>query len=163
MKDSILGMYMLYRKICRKRILTHNSATETAFTKAQLAKYFKFDRIMFGFNVTRSVRSLFPTVIVDVLCSKRPVEDHPPVSLKKSLSTLAIHTRNLLTDPICMLVVQVWSFLVFPSGAVEHKFSFFVMPWVSSSQVPGWSGLSNAQVTTFDDVYPLPAEQQVSV
>lgn len=49
-----------------------------------------------------------------------------------SLSPLAIHTRNLLADPRCTLVVQ----------------------------VPGWSGLSNARVTIFGDVYPLPAEQQ---
>ncbi|KAK3123895.1 hypothetical protein QOZ80_8AG0637680 [Eleusine coracana subsp. coracana] len=49
-----------------------------------------------------------------------------------SLSPLAIHTRNLLADPRCTLVVQ----------------------------VPGWSGLSNARVTIFGDVYPLPADQQ---
>ncbi|CAO2179715.1 unnamed protein product [Urochloa humidicola] len=49
-----------------------------------------------------------------------------------SLSPLAIHTRNLLSDPRCTLVVQ----------------------------VPGWSGLSNARVTIFGDVYPLPADQQ---
>ncbi|CAD6248095.1 unnamed protein product [Miscanthus lutarioriparius] len=49
-----------------------------------------------------------------------------------SLSPLAIHTRNLLADPRCTLVVQ----------------------------VPGWSGLSNARVTIFGDVTPLPAEQQ---
>ncbi|AQK68551.1 Pyridoxamine 5-phosphate oxidase family protein [Zea mays] len=50
-----------------------------------------------------------------------------------SLSPLAIHTRNLLADPRCTLVVQ----------------------------VPGWSGLSNARVTIFGDVIPLPTEQQV--
>ncbi|KAG0557233.1 hypothetical protein M758_11G107600 [Ceratodon purpureus] len=49
-----------------------------------------------------------------------------------SLSPLAIHTRNLLADPRCTLVVQ----------------------------IPGWSGLANARVTLFGDVYPLPAEQQ---
>ncbi|AQK68553.1 hypothetical protein Zm00014a_009669 [Zea mays] len=49
-----------------------------------------------------------------------------------SLSPLAIHTRNLLADPRCTLVVQ----------------------------VPGWSGLSNARVTIFGDVIPLPTEQQ---
>ncbi|XP_062218202.1 uncharacterized protein LOC133918364 [Phragmites australis] len=49
-----------------------------------------------------------------------------------SLSPLAIHTRNLLADPRCTLVVQ----------------------------VPGWSGLSNARVTIFGDAVPLPAEQQ---
>eukprot|EP01018_Ginkgo_biloba_P026582 Gb_36028 [translate_table: standard] len=49
-----------------------------------------------------------------------------------SLSPLAIHTRNLLADPRCSLVVQ----------------------------IPGWSGLSNARVTIFGDVYPLPADQQ---
>lgn len=49
-----------------------------------------------------------------------------------SLSPLAIHTRNLLADPRCTLVVQ----------------------------IPGWSGLSNARVTIFGDVYPLPAEKQ---
>ncbi|XP_073009372.1 uncharacterized protein [Typha latifolia] len=49
-----------------------------------------------------------------------------------SLSPLAIHTRNLLADPRCTLVVQ----------------------------IPGWSGLSNARVTIFGDVMPLPADQQ---
>lgn len=49
-----------------------------------------------------------------------------------SLSPLAIHTRNVLADPRCTLVVQ----------------------------IPGWSGLSNARVTLFGDVYPLPHEQQ---
>jgi putative heme iron utilization protein len=52
-----------------------------------------------------------------------------------SLSPLAIHTRNLLSDPRCTLVVQ----------------------------VPGWSGLSNARVTIFGDVYPLPEDQQVYI
>ncbi|KAF0925149.1 hypothetical protein E2562_015421 [Oryza meyeriana var. granulata] len=49
-----------------------------------------------------------------------------------SLSPLAIHTRNLLEDPRCTIVVQ----------------------------VPGWSGLSNARVTIFGDVVPLPADLQ---
>ncbi|XP_010927250.1 uncharacterized protein [Elaeis guineensis] len=49
-----------------------------------------------------------------------------------SLSPLAIHTRNLLADPRCTLVVQ----------------------------IPGWSGLSNARVTIFGDVIPLPTDQQ---
>lgn len=49
-----------------------------------------------------------------------------------SFSPLAIHTRNLLADPRCSLVVQ----------------------------IPGWSGLSNARVTIFGDVYPLPNDQQ---
>ncbi|BAF07805.1 uncharacterized LOC4328299 [Oryza sativa Japonica Group] len=49
-----------------------------------------------------------------------------------SLSPLAIHTRNLLEDPRCTVVVQ----------------------------VPGWSGLSNARVTIFGDVVPLPADLQ---
>ncbi|CAH9138905.1 unnamed protein product [Cuscuta epithymum] len=48
------------------------------------------------------------------------------------LSPLAIHTRNLLGDPRCTLVVQ----------------------------VPGWTGLSNARVTMFGDIYPLPEDQQ---
>ncbi|MQM04082.1 hypothetical protein Taro_036871 [Colocasia esculenta] len=52
-----------------------------------------------------------------------------------SFSPLAIHTRNLLADPRCTLVVQ----------------------------IPGWSGLSNARVTIFGDVVPLPADQQVSI
>ncbi|KAG0447960.1 hypothetical protein HPP92_028073, partial [Vanilla planifolia] len=43
-----------------------------------------------------------------------------------SLSPLAIHTRNLLADSRCTLVVQ----------------------------IPGWSGLSNARVTIFGDVFP---------
>ncbi|KAH7516627.1 hypothetical protein FEM48_Zijuj10G0155000 [Ziziphus jujuba var. spinosa] len=49
-----------------------------------------------------------------------------------SFSPLAIHTRNLLADPRCTLVVQ----------------------------IPGWSGLSNARVTIFGDVYPLEENQQ---
>ncbi|XP_057968784.1 uncharacterized protein LOC131158150 [Malania oleifera] len=49
-----------------------------------------------------------------------------------SFSPLAIHTRNLLADPRCTLVVQ----------------------------IPGWSGLSNARVTIFGDVLPLPEDQQ---
>ncbi|XP_009592726.1 uncharacterized protein LOC107819541 [Nicotiana tabacum] len=49
-----------------------------------------------------------------------------------SFSPLAIHTRNLLADPRCTLVVQ----------------------------IPGWSCLSNARVTIFGDVYPLPEDQQ---
>ncbi|KAL3528498.1 hypothetical protein ACH5RR_007820 [Cinchona calisaya] len=49
-----------------------------------------------------------------------------------SFSPLAIHTRNLLAEPRCTLVVQ----------------------------IPGWSGLSNARVTIFGDVYPLPEDQQ---
>ncbi|XP_021908479.1 uncharacterized protein LOC110822633 isoform X1 [Carica papaya] len=49
-----------------------------------------------------------------------------------SFSPLAIHTRNLLADPRCTLVVQ----------------------------IPGWSGLSNARVTIFGDVYPLAEHQQ---
>uniref|UniRef100_A0A803M9S5 CREG-like beta-barrel domain-containing protein n=1 Tax=Chenopodium quinoa TaxID=63459 RepID=A0A803M9S5_CHEQI len=51
-----------------------------------------------------------------------------------SFSPLAIHTRNLLADPRCTLVVQ----------------------------IPGWSGLSNARVTIFGDVYPLPEDQQLN-
>lgn len=49
-----------------------------------------------------------------------------------SFSPLAIHTRNLLADPRCTVVVQ----------------------------IPGWSGLSNARVTIFGDIYPLPEDQQ---
>ncbi|KVH92904.1 uncharacterized protein LOC112516396 [Cynara cardunculus var. scolymus] len=49
-----------------------------------------------------------------------------------SFSHLGIHTRNLLADPRCTLVVQ----------------------------IPGWSGLSNARVTIFGDVYPLAEDQQ---
>ncbi|KAK2965487.1 hypothetical protein RJ640_008281 [Escallonia rubra] len=49
-----------------------------------------------------------------------------------SFSPLAIHTRNLLVDPRCTLVVQ----------------------------IPGWSSLSNARVTIFGDVFPLTEDQQ---
>ncbi|CAL1373946.1 unnamed protein product [Linum trigynum] len=49
-----------------------------------------------------------------------------------SFSPLAIHTRNLLADPRCTLVVQ----------------------------IPGWSSLSNARVTIFGDVYPLAEDEQ---
>lgn len=49
-----------------------------------------------------------------------------------SLSPLAIHTRNLIEDPRCSLVMQ----------------------------MPGWTGLANARVTIFGDVYKLPKELQ---
>lgn len=48
------------------------------------------------------------------------------------LSPLAIHTRNIMEDPRSSLVVQ----------------------------MPGWSGLANARVTIFGDVYQLPVEMQ---
>lgn len=46
------------------------------------------------------------------------------------LSPLAIHTRNIMEDPRCSLVVQ----------------------------MPGWTGMANARVTIFGDVYQLPPE-----
>lgn len=49
-----------------------------------------------------------------------------------SLSPLAMHTRNLLADPRCTLVVQ----------------------------MPGWQGLSNARATIFGEVYRLPSHMQ---
>lgn len=49
-----------------------------------------------------------------------------------SLSPLALHTRNILEDSRCTLVVQ----------------------------IPGWSGLSNARVTIFGDVFPVPVDKQ---
>ncbi|CAL9125115.1 unnamed protein product [Musa acuminata var. zebrina] len=49
-----------------------------------------------------------------------------------SLSPLAIHTRNLLVNSKCSLVVQ----------------------------IPGWTSLSNARATIFGDVSPLAADQQ---
>lgn len=49
-----------------------------------------------------------------------------------ALSGLAIHMRNLVEDPRCCLVVQ----------------------------MPGWTGLANARVTIFGDVYQLPPEMQ---
>jgi putative heme iron utilization protein len=49
------------------------------------------------------------------------------------LSPLAIHARNIIEDSRCSLVVQ----------------------------MPGWTGLANARVTIFGDVYQLPQEMQV--
>ena len=49
-----------------------------------------------------------------------------------SLSPLAIQTGNILEDPRCSLVMQ----------------------------MPGWSGLANARVTIFGDVYKLPKNMQ---
>ena len=46
------------------------------------------------------------------------------------LSPLAIHTRNIMEDPRCSLVVQ----------------------------MPGWTGMANARVTIFGDVYQLPPD-----
>lgn len=51
-----------------------------------------------------------------------------------SLSPLAIQTRNIMEDPRCSLVMQ----------------------------MPGWSGLANARVTIFGDVYALPKNLQSS-
>eukprot|EP00879_Flechtneria_rotunda_P001961 GHRR01002135.1.p1 GENE.GHRR01002135.1~~GHRR01002135.1.p1 ORF type:complete len:357 (+),score=104.85 GHRR01002135.1:240-1310(+) len=48
------------------------------------------------------------------------------------LSPLAIHARNLIEDSRCSLVVQ----------------------------MPGWTGLANARVTIFGDVYQLPPDMQ---
>lgn len=48
------------------------------------------------------------------------------------LSPLAIHARNLLEDPRCSMVVQ----------------------------MPGWTGLANARVTIFGEVYQLPQDMQ---
>ncbi|KAG2499020.1 hypothetical protein HYH03_003205 [Edaphochlamys debaryana] len=50
------------------------------------------------------------------------------------LSPLAIHSRNLIEEPRCSLVVQ----------------------------MPGWTGLANARVTIFGDVYQLPPDLQDS-
>ena len=50
------------------------------------------------------------------------------------LSPLAIHTRNIMEDARCSMVVQ----------------------------MPGWTGLANARVTIFGDVYQLPAEMQAA-
>ncbi|GAX81214.1 hypothetical protein CEUSTIGMA_g8646.t1 [Chlamydomonas eustigma] len=50
------------------------------------------------------------------------------------LSPLAIHSRNIMEDPRCSLVVQ----------------------------MPGWTGLANARVTIFGDIYQLPTELQSS-
>jgi hypothetical protein len=49
------------------------------------------------------------------------------------LSPLAIHARNLIEDSRCSLVVQ----------------------------MPGWTGLANARVTIFGDVFQLPPDMQV--
>lgn len=49
-----------------------------------------------------------------------------------SLSPLAIQTRNIMEDPRCSVVMQ----------------------------MPGWSGLANARVTIFGDVYALPSDLQ---
>ena len=49
-----------------------------------------------------------------------------------SLSSLAVHTRNIKTDPKCSIQVQ----------------------------APGWSGLANARLTLFGDVYPIAEENE---
>ena len=45
-----------------------------------------------------------------------------------------MHTRNILEDPRCTLVVQ----------------------------MPGWQGLSNARVTIFGEIYRLPQNMQAA-
>lgn len=62
--------------------------------------------------------------------SKLHVPAAPPAP--RSLSPLAIQTRNLLEDPRCSVVVQ----------------------------MPGWTGLANARVTIFGEVYKLPESLQ---
>jgi len=49
-----------------------------------------------------------------------------------SLSSLAVHTRNIKTDPKCSIQVQ----------------------------APGWSGLANARLTLFGDVFPIAEENE---
>ncbi|KAG2243116.1 hypothetical protein Bca52824_095049 [Brassica carinata] len=72
-------------------------------------------------------------------------------------SPLAIHTRNLLAEPRCSLVVQVTSAIVFKLQKQRFSFCFLTgFGW----QMPGWSGLSNARVTLFGDVYPLSQDEQ---
>lgn len=51
-----------------------------------------------------------------------------------ALSPLAIQTGNILEDPRCSVVMQ----------------------------MPGWTGLANARVTIFGDVYKLPKEMQTA-
>lgn len=55
-----------------------------------------------------------------------------PALPSPSLSPLGIHTHNILANPSVCLVVQ----------------------------APGWSGLANASVTIFGDVYELPPESE---
>lgn len=50
------------------------------------------------------------------------------------LSPLAIHSRNILENPSCSLVVH----------------------------MPGWTGLADAMVTIFGDCYPLARDMQAS-
>ncbi|KAL2321632.1 hypothetical protein Fmac_026011 [Flemingia macrophylla] len=55
------------------------------------------------------------------------------------------------------------------SGGVQNATSAHGIPRLALAvhnlmeQIPGWSGLSNARVTIFGDVYPLPEDQQVVV
>lgn len=49
------------------------------------------------------------------------------------LSSLAVPTSNVLENPKCSVIVQ----------------------------MPGWSGLANAQVTIFGDIYQLPPRLEV--
>lgn len=77
-------------------------------------------------------------------------------------SPLAIHTRNLLAEPRCSLVVQVIFATVFKLQKQKVlSFSFLVCNGDFGWQIPGWSGLSNARVTLFGDVYPLSEDEQV--
>ncbi|KAL6629827.1 hypothetical protein ACP70R_029592 [Stipagrostis hirtigluma subsp. patula] len=82
-----------------------------------------------GVHTATAVHDLPPPALAVRNLMEQPGYPFDPIF---SLSPLAIHTRNLLADPRCTLVVQ----------------------------IPGWSGLSNARVTIFGDVAPLPAEQQ---
>lgn len=80
--------------------------------------------------------SVLSALVAFALPSLRPSSHLPPKTRiggpSCSLSPLGIHTHNIISDPRVCLVVQ----------------------------APGWSGLANASVTIFGDVYELPEESQ---
>ncbi|KAJ4867216.1 Pyridoxamine 5'-phosphate oxidase family protein [Raphanus sativus] len=79
-----------------------------------------------------AVRNLLEQARFAHLCTMMSKMHHRREGSNILTFTLAIHTRNLLAEPRCSLVVQ----------------------------MPGWSCLSNARVTLFGDVYPLSDDEQ---
>ncbi|CAI5987747.1 unnamed protein product [Closterium sp. NIES-65] len=88
------------------------------------------------------------------------------------LSPLSIHTRNMLADPRCTLVVQIpgWSGLanaratifgdVYPVPPSQQQWAQRFCEEAQLFSRPRWSGLANARATIFGDVYPVPPSQQ---
>ena len=84
------------------------------------------------------------------------------------LSPLAIHTRNIMEDPRCSLVVQMpgWTGVRYARAAHQWQPRYALRKGFAGARQAaltgtGWhAGLANARVTIFGDVYQLPMDLQ---